>query len=84
MKSKLLIASIFAALLSGSGIAAAQMVDNPPGSAFQTQGIREGEGLRGVRDPYVHAARSATAARHAHAYAHVRAVPHHKVVHRHR
>ena len=71
-------------LLAGSGIAVARIVDDPPGSVFQTQGIREEEGLRRVRSPYVRAARAAAAARHAHAYAYIRAVPHHKVVHRHR
>ena len=47
MRSKLLIASICAGLLAGSGIAAARIVDNPPGSGFQTQMIQEG--LEGVR-----------------------------------
>ena len=94
MKSKLLIASIFAALLNGSGIAAAKIADDPPGSVFQTQGIRESEGLRAVPSPYVRAAqaaqfraaRAAALARQARAYAYipVPAVPHHKVVRRHR
>jgi hypothetical protein len=72
-------------LLAGSGIAVAQIVDDPPGSVFQTQGIREEEGLRRVPSPYVRAARAAAAARQAHAYAYipVPAAPHHKVV-RHR
>ena len=35
-------------LLAGSGIAVARIVDDPPGSVFQTQGIRKEEGLRGV------------------------------------
>jgi hypothetical protein len=87
MKSKLLIASIFATLVSGSGIAAAQRVDDPPGSAFQTWGIREGdEAVRGDPVVFPRSARAATAARQARAYAYlpVPAVPHHKVVSRHR
>jgi hypothetical protein len=72
-------------LLAGSGMAVARIVDDPPGSAFQTQGIREEEGLRRIPSPYVRAARAAARARHAHAYAYmpVPAAPHHKVV-RHR
>jgi len=72
-------------LLAGSGIAVARIVDDPPGSVFQTQGIRKEEGLRGVPSPYVRAARAAARARQAHAYAHmpVHAVSHDKVV-RHR
>ena len=91
---KLLIASVLGALLAGSGTAVAQIVDDPPGSVFQTQGIREEEGLRRVPSPYVHAARAAqfraaraaALARQARAYAYipVPAVPHHKVVRRHR
>jgi hypothetical protein len=91
---KLLIASVLGALLAGSGIAVAQIVDDPPGSVFQTQGIRESEGLRAVPSPYVRAAqaaqfraaRAAALARQARAYAYipVPAVPHHKVVRRHR
>jgi hypothetical protein len=46
MRSKLMIASIFTALVAGTGIAAAQIVDDPPGSAFQDQGIREWNGQR--------------------------------------
>jgi len=47
MRSKLLIASIFAGLLADSGIAATRRIDIPPGSTFQTQMIQEG--LEGVR-----------------------------------
>jgi hypothetical protein len=86
MKSKLLIASIFAALLAGSGIAAAQIVDDPPGSAFQTLQNREGlEGVRGTPSVFPRTAWAAAAARQARAYAYipVPAVPHHKVVGRH-
>jgi hypothetical protein len=86
MKSTLLIASIFATLLSGIGIAAAQRVDDPPGSAFQTEGIREGdEGIRPTPSVFYRTARAAAAARQAHAYAYipVPAAPHRKVV-RHR
>jgi hypothetical protein len=79
---KLLMASIFGALLAGSGIAVAQIVDDPPGSAFQTQGIRESEGLRAVPSPYVRAAqeaqfRAARAAEFAR-----QALPHRMVRHR--
>jgi len=83
---KLLIASVLEALLAASGIALAQMVDDPPGSIFQTQGIRESEGLRAVPSPYIRAARAAEPARQARAYAYipVPAVPHHKVVRHHR
>src|SRR5215471_21837355 len=66
MRSKLLIASIFAGLLAGSGMAAAQIVDNPPGSAFQTQQIQEGlEGVRSTPSVYFRPARRAAAARQA-------------------
>jgi hypothetical protein len=82
MSSKLLIASIFGALLAGSGIAVAQIVDDPPGSLYQTQGILEGdEGVRDIPSVYIRAARAA-AARQAHAYA--PAVQHHKAVRHHR
>ena len=82
MRSKLLIASIFGALLAGSGIAVAQIVDDPPGSLYQTQGILEGdEGVRDIPSVYIRAARAA-AARQAHAYA--PAVQHHKAVRHHR
>ena len=92
--SKLLIASFLGALLAGSGIAAAQIVDDPPGSVFQSQGIREMQGLRRVPSPYVRAAqeaefraaRAAAFARAARAYAYIPgpAVPHHRVVRHHR
>ena len=45
LRSKLLIASTLAALLTGTGMAVAQVSDNPPGSEFQDQGIREDNGL---------------------------------------
>ena len=45
LRSTVLIASTLVALASGTGLAAAQVVDNPPGSAFQDQGIREDNGL---------------------------------------
>ena len=94
MRSKLLIASIFGAILAGNGIAVAQIVDDPPGSAFQTQMIREADGLRGVPSPYIRAARAAQTARQArayvyappqaYAYIHVPSVRHHRVVRHHR
>jgi hypothetical protein len=85
MRSKLLIALAFAGLLGGSAIAAAQIADDPPGSAFQTQGIRESLGYRASPSVYSRTARAAAAAQAARAYAYipVPAVPHHKVV-RHR
>ena len=45
LRSKLLIATTFAALLTGTGMAVAQVSDNPPGSQFQDQGVREDNGL---------------------------------------
>jgi hypothetical protein len=96
MRSKLLIASIFAGLLAGSGMAAAQIVDDPPGSAFQTQQNREGlEGVRGTPSVNSRTARAAAAARQArgaaaaarqaraYAYIPVPVIPHHKVVRHH-
>jgi len=50
--SALLVASALAAFLAGTGLAAAQVADDPPGSAFQDQGIREADGysvFEGVR-----------------------------------
>jgi hypothetical protein len=44
LKQSLLIASIFTASLAGTGLASAQLADNPPGAAFQDQGIREWNG----------------------------------------
>ena len=67
MRSKLLISSIFAGLLVGSGIAAAQVVDDPPGSAFQTRGIREYDGLRPTPSVSSRTARAAAAATRAYA-----------------
>jgi hypothetical protein len=82
MRSKLIVASIFAGLLVGSGIAAAQVVDDPPGSAFQTQGIREWDGLRATPSVFSRTARAAAAA-HAYAYIPVTPLPQ-KVVRHHR
>jgi hypothetical protein len=49
LRSALLIGSTLA-LLGGTGIASAQtrdqVVDNPPGTRFQTQGVREEQGRR--------------------------------------
>src|SRR5215471_14879657 len=69
MRSTLLISSIFAGLLAGSGIAAAQVVDDPPGSAFQTQGIREYDGLRPTPSVFSRTARAAAAPSAPRAYA---------------
>jgi len=45
LRSKLVMASTLAALLAGTGMAAAQVADNPPGSNFQDQGNREDAGI---------------------------------------
>jgi hypothetical protein len=90
MRSKLSIALIFAGLMASTGLAAAQVIDDPPGSAFQTQGIRENDGLRATPSIFSRTARAAAAARAygyfpapAYAYIPAPAVPHHKVVRRH-
>jgi hypothetical protein len=57
--------------LAGSGIAAAQVVDDPPGSAFQTQGIREYDGLRPTPSVFSRTARAAAAAASARAYSYI-------------
>ena len=44
LRSTLLVASTLAALLTGTGMAAAQ-VDDPPGSQFQDRGMRDDSGL---------------------------------------
>jgi hypothetical protein len=48
--SKLLVASALAVFLAGTGLAAAQVADDPPGSAFQDQGIRESNGYSVFED----------------------------------
>jgi hypothetical protein len=78
--SKLLITSILAAFLAGTGLAAAQVVDDPPGSAFQTQGIREANGQRATPSVF---SRTARAAAQTYAYVPAPAVPHHKVARSH-
>jgi hypothetical protein len=56
MRSKLLIAAVFAGSLAGSGMAVAQIVDDPPGSLYQTQGIIESdEGVRDISSVYIRA-----------------------------
>jgi hypothetical protein len=50
------------AFLAGTGLAAAQIADDPPGSAFQTQGIREYDGLRPTPSVFSRTARTARAA----------------------
>jgi len=86
MRSKLLIALLFAGFLAGTGMAAAQIADDPPGSAFQTQGIRESMGYPATPSVFSRTARAAAAAQAAHAYAYIPApaVPHHKVARHHR
>ena len=82
MGSKLLIASIFAGLLAGTESPLHKIVDDPPGSLYQTQGILESdEGVRGSPYVYIRAARAA-AARQTQAYA--PAVQHHKAARHHR
>ena len=49
LRSKLLFASAFAALIGGTGAASAQGFDNPPGSQWQNKGIREDNGLPPLR-----------------------------------
>ena len=71
MRSKLLISSIFAGLLAGSGIAAAQVVHDSSGSAFQTQGIREWDGMRRATPSVSRTARAAAAAATARAYSYI-------------
>jgi hypothetical protein len=83
MRSKLLIGSIFAGFVATAGIAAAQPVDDPPGSLYQTQGIREWDGLRATPSVFSRTARAAAAA-HAYSYIPAPALPRHKVVRHHR
>src|SRR6516225_2214450 len=71
MTSKFLIASVFAGLLAGSGIAAAQVVYDPPGSAFQTRGIREYDGLRPTPSAFSRKSRAAAPAAGARAFAYI-------------
>jgi hypothetical protein len=52
MRSKLVMASTLAALLAGTGMATAQVADNPPGSQFQDQGIREENGFSRSDEQY--------------------------------
>jgi hypothetical protein len=82
MRSKLLIGSIFVGLVATTGIAAAQPVDDPPGSLYQTQGIREWDGLRATPSVFSRTARAAAAA-HAYGYIPVPTAPHHKIVRHH-
>jgi hypothetical protein len=44
-------ASTLVGLLSGTGSAVAQVVDDPPGSLFQDQGIREEQGYPPLGEP---------------------------------
>jgi hypothetical protein len=83
MRSKLLIGLALAGVLAGSSVATAQIADDPPGSAFQTQGIRENLGQRATPSVFSRTARAAAAA-HAYAYIPVTPLPPHKVVRHHR
>jgi hypothetical protein len=56
-------------LLAGTGLAGAQIADDPPGSAFQTQGIRENDGLRPTPSVFPRTARATAAIPVARAYA---------------
>jgi hypothetical protein len=67
MRKFLLVSTL--AFLAGTGLAAAQIADDPPGSAFQTQGIREYDGLRPTPSVFSRTARAAAAASAARAYA---------------
>ena len=59
LRSTLVIASTVAALLTGTGMAAAQVRDDPPGSRFQDQGNREERGAPAIPSPWSrHAGRS--------------------------
>ncbi|HEY7193285.1 MAG TPA: hypothetical protein VH439_06050 [Gemmatimonadales bacterium] len=84
MRSKLLIGLALAGVLGGSGVATAQIADDPPGSAFQTQGIRENLGQRATPSVFSRTAARAAAAAHAYAYIPVTPQPPHKVVRHHR
>jgi len=78
--TRLLITSILAAFLAGTGVAAAQVADDPPGAAFQDRGIREANGQRATPSVF---SRTARAAAHTYAYVPAPVVPHHKIA-RHR
>ena len=51
LRSGLVITSLLVGLLSGTGLTAAQVVDDPPGSVFQDQGIREEQGYPPLGEP---------------------------------
>jgi hypothetical protein len=82
LRSNILIASIVAGLVAMTGVAAAQVVDDPPGSAFQTQGIREWDGLRATPSVWSRTAARARAIR-GYAYARGRVVSHHRFTQHH-
>ncbi len=86
MRSKLLIALAFAGLLASSGMVAAQIAEDPPGSAFQTMGEWMSMGYTATPSVFSRTARAAAAAQAAYAYAYIPApaVPRHKVVRHHR
>ena len=67
MRKFLLVSTL--AFLAGTGLAAAQIADDPPGSAFQTQGIREYDGLRPTPSVFSRTARAAAVPSAARAYA---------------
>jgi hypothetical protein len=69
MRKFLLVSTL--AFLAGTGLAAAQIADDPPGSAFQTQGIRENDGLRADPSVFPRTARAAAAPSAARAYAYI-------------
>ena len=71
LRSGLIIASGLAGVLSGTELAAAQIADDPPGSAFQTQGIREYDGLRPTPSLFSRTARAAAAPSASRAYAYI-------------
>src|SRR5258705_12840683 len=63
MRSKFLAAAAFAALLAGTGVASAQVADNPPGSQFQDRGVREDAGYTRFDEQYQAAPRGRDYAR---------------------
>ena len=69
MRKFLLVSTL--AFLAGTGLAAAQIADDPPGSAFQTQGIREYDGLRPTPSVFSRKSPAVAAAAGALAYSYI-------------
>ena len=81
LRSKFVMVSILAGFLAGTQMAAAQVVDDPPGSAFQDQGFRESLGKTATPSVWSRTAARARASG-ANAYAPGRIVLHHNIVRR--